>query len=59
MDANILSGFPKTLKACIEYFSDEDVCIRLLAAIRWSDGKPECSGCGENDKAYYLANQKR
>jgi transposase-like protein len=56
---NIFSHFPKSLQACIQYFSDEDVCIRLLASIRWPDGKVACMNCGNKDAPYYLENQKR
>jgi transposase-like protein len=56
---DIFSHFPKTLQACIRYFSDEDLCIRLLADIRWPDGKAVCQNCGDRETTYYLENQKR
>jgi transposase-like protein len=48
---------PKTLRDAIRYFSDEQVCIDTIAALRWPNGPacPKC-GCGEH---YYLATQKR
>jgi transposase-like protein len=49
---------PKTLQNAIRYFSDEQVCIDTVAAMRWPDSKPECPSCGRTDH-YYLATQKR
>jgi transposase-like protein len=48
---------PKTLQQAIRYFSDEQVCIDTVAAMRWPDG-PVCPKCGHNQH-YYLATQKR
>jgi transposase-like protein len=53
------SDFPTTLQNCIKHFSDEMVCINLLADIRWSDGKALCPNCGNGDATYFLAAQKR
>jgi transposase-like protein len=53
---------PKTLIEAIRYFSDEQVCINAVAALRWVDGKPVCPKCGaeENErKHYWLDTQKR
>ncbi len=51
---------PKTLQQAIQYFSDEQVCIDAVAAMRWPDG-PRCPDCykenGQNP--YYLKTQKR
>ena len=51
---------PKTLQQAIQYFSDEQVCIDAVAAMRWLDG-PRCPDChGEDAKnPYYLKTQKR
>jgi transposase-like protein len=51
---------PKTLQQAIQYFSDEQVCIDAVAAMRWPDG-PRCPDClGDNAKnPYYLKTQKR
>jgi transposase-like protein len=51
---------PQTLQQAIQYFSDEQVCINAVAAMRWPDG-PICPACeGENGKRpYYLKTQKR
>ncbi len=50
----------KTLQQAIQYFSDEQVCIDTVAAMRWPDGV-RCPDCiGENAKnPYYLKTQKR
>src|SRR5277367_1829212 len=48
---------PKTLQQAIQYFSDEQVCIDAVAAMRWPNGVI-CGLCGA-DSPYYLQNQKR
>jgi transposase-like protein len=48
----------KTLQQAIKHFSDEQTCIDAVASMRWSDGKPTCPACGEQDH-YYLAKQRR
>ena len=53
---------PKTLVEAIRYYSNEQVCIDAVAALRWPDGKPVCSKCGTAEgerKHYWLATQKR
>ena len=51
---------PKTLQQAIQYFSDEQVCIDAVAAMRWMDG-PRCPDCHGDDakNPYYLKTQKR
>jgi transposase-like protein len=51
---------PKTLQQAIQYFSDEQVCINAVAAMRWPDG-PRCPNCEDEkgQKPYYLKTQKR
>jgi len=51
---------PKTLQQAIQYFSDEQVCIDAVAAMRWPDG-PRCPDCLGEDakKPYYIKTQKR
>ncbi len=51
---------PKTLLQAIQLFTDEQICIDAVAAMRWPDG-PLCPYCmGEDRKnPYYLATQKR
>jgi transposase-like protein len=48
---------PKTLQEAIRYFSDEQVCIDTVAAIRWPRG-PVCPAC-EHKEHYYLKIQRR
>ena len=46
----------------IRYYSDEQVCIDTVAAMRWLDGKPMCPKCGKVEgerKHYWLATQRR
>jgi transposase-like protein len=51
---------PKTLQQAIQYFSDEQVCIDAVAAMRWLDG-PRCPDCHGDDakNPYYFKTQKR
>lgn len=48
---------PKTLQQAIRHFSDEQVCIDTIAALRWPNG-PVCPKCGSTEH-YYLATQRR
>jgi transposase-like protein len=48
---------PKTLQQAVKHFSDEQVCIDTVAALRWPDG-PICPKCGSG-KNGYLATQMR
>ncbi len=50
----------KTLQQAIQYFTDEQLCIDTVAAMRWPDG-PRCPDCiGDDAKnPYYLKTQKR
>lgn len=48
---------PKTLQEAIQHFSDEQVCIDAVAAMRWPDG-PQCPACLAKNP-YYLKTQKR
>lgn len=48
---------PKTLQSAILFFSDEQVCIDAVAAMRWMNG-PVCPEC-DADKPYYIKTQKR
>jgi transposase-like protein len=47
----------KTLQQAMQYFSNEDVCIETVAAMRWPNG-PECPACGHKEH-YYLKTQRR
>lgn len=51
--------YPTTLVNAVKYFSDEQVCIDEVAAMRWPDGEIACMGCGEIGNTLWLANQKR
>jgi transposase-like protein len=50
----------KRYKKAIQFFSDEQVCIDAVAAMRWPDG-PRCPDClGDNAvNPYYIKTQKR
>jgi transposase-like protein len=48
---------PKTLQQAIQHFSDEQVCIDTVAALRWPEGVI-CPACGHKEH-YYLKTQKR
>jgi transposase-like protein len=53
---------PKTLMEAVRYYSDEQVCIDAVAAMRWPDGNVVCPKCGliEGErKHYWLKTQKR
>jgi transposase-like protein len=47
-----------SLQDAIQHFSDEQVCIDEVSAMRWPSGKPECPACGHPDH-YWLAKQRR
>ncbi len=51
---------PKTLLQAIQYFTDEQVCIDAVAAMRWPNG-PHCPDClgDAATKPYYIKTQKR
>jgi len=38
------NAMPKTLLEAVQYFSDPDVCLRFVAALRWPSG-PVCPRC--------------
>ena len=48
---------PQTLQQAIQHFSDEQVCIDAVAAMRWPNGA-ECPACLTKEP-YYLKTQKR
>jgi transposase-like protein len=48
---------PKTLQEAIQHFTDEQVCIDAVAAMRWPDGVV-CPHCRAKEP-YYLKTQKR
>ena len=44
-------NIPKTLLECSRYFSDPDVCVEFLAAMRWKQGV-ECPHCKSKRHSY-------
>lgn len=48
--------FPESLHEAIQYFSDPDVCVEFLAAVRWPNG-PQCPAC-ESLKHSYLRSRR-
>jgi transposase-like protein len=52
-------AYPTTLVDAIKYFSDQQICINEVAAMKWPDGNVSCAGCGEIGNVIWLANQKR
>src|SRR5688572_10061667 len=49
---------PETLQKAIEFFADEDRCVKYLAQMRWPDGVVTCPVCNEPNPRY-LENQRR
>jgi transposase-like protein len=49
---------PATLMEAIRYFSDPDVCLAFMVALRWPNSKVICPQCG-SDSVIFLANQRR
>ena len=43
---------PATLKECIEYFSDPNVALAYMVAIRWPDGEVACPTIREVPKQF-------
>jgi transposase-like protein len=52
-----MDSAPKTLLEAIQYFSDEQICIDAVAAMRWPNGVV-CPDC-ETGSPYYLKTQRR
>ena len=46
------NGLPKTLQDAIVFFSDDDVCIQFVAALRWADSVPVCPNCAGKDHSF-------
>jgi transposase-like protein len=51
------NDLPKTLQQAIKHFSDDMVCINLVASLRWADGKPVCPKC-EGQRTSFLSTRK-
>src|SRR5438046_9061634 len=43
---------PRTLQQCIQYFSDEEICIQFVGSLRWPDGKAPCARCASKNSVY-------
>ncbi|MCH8902671.1 MAG: IS1595 family transposase [Bacteroidetes bacterium] len=48
----------KSLPQILNYFKDEDTCIKFLEDQRWN-GKPVCPKCGYSEKIYTIEGGKR
>src|SRR5713101_5939343 len=46
-----MNNEPQTLVEAIRYFSDEDVCLRFMVALRWPQGVT-CPTCGSRDVTF-------
>jgi transposase-like protein len=44
-------NLPRTLIEAIRYFSDQDVCVKFVAQLRWPNG-PECPRCGSGEYSF-------
>jgi transposase-like protein len=52
MKAKKVVGFPKTLRAAIRYFADEDRALEFMKTIRWPDGIVRCPRCHQKDVSF-------
>ena len=52
-----IKEIPDNLQEVIRYFSDPDVCVEFLAAMRWPDG-PQCPACEGRKKVSYLKTRR-
>lgn len=50
------NNFPTTLQSAVKFFSDEDICIKFVASMRWSDGAI-CPRC-ESQELSFLKTRK-
>ncbi len=48
---------PKTLQQAVKYFSDDLVCVNLVASLRWTDGVAICPQC-RNNQTSFLSTRK-
>ena len=48
---------PATLQEAAKAFADEQFCIDLISAMRWSDGQAVCPNCNETN-AHFMASRK-
>ena len=45
--AKVAKNGLKTLLEAVQYFSDKDVVLAFMAAMRWPNGEPACPRCGD------------
>ncbi len=43
---------PNTLQDAIIYFSDKDVCLKVFASMRWTDGNAVCPNCEKTETSF-------
>ncbi len=46
------NNIPTTLQKAVKYFSDDLVCINLVAKMRWVDGVAICPNCQSNETSF-------
>lgn len=46
------NNFPTTLQKAVKYFSDNLVCINLVAKMRWADGIATCPICQSKETSF-------
>lgn len=46
------SHLPNTLQQAIIYFSNPDVCLELVASLRWKDGIATCPRCESQETSF-------
>ncbi len=49
---------PATLVGAVRYFTDPDVCLSFMVALRWPDGNVTCPHCG-GQEVTFLPNYQR
>lgn len=47
-----MKEFPKTLQQAVRYFSDDFVCIEVIAQMRWLDGQATCPKCSSTENTF-------
>ncbi len=48
---------PRTLQEAVKAFADNQFCIDLIAAMRWSDGQAVCPNCKQSNN-HFMASRK-
>lgn len=48
---------PKTLQQAVKAFADEQFCIDLISAMRWTDGQAVCPKCKQTN-SHFMASRK-